>query len=135
MIFNKTTVLPQQPPEEAQRLLREAIYDKQEVIFVVLGASDARAALVSRAGRLARDEMGLRWVVWARDLQSVLPVIASLKEGPEQSGARAKILGGGVQAFTVSFRDRICDIIENDEEVDNSRVEFAYAAAEEDEGK
>lgn len=135
MIFNKTTVLPQNEPDEARRLFREAVYDKPEIVFVVLGMSPDRETLVSRAGRLARDEMGIRWVVWARDVQTVRPIIESMKEGPGQGGARQKILAGNVQAFTVSFHDRICDVIGNGEEADNARVELAYVSAEEDEGR
>lgn len=127
MEFRKTTVLPQGDAAEANRLLREMIFDRPDVLLVVVGEGAASERLVSRAGQLAGDDGEPRWVVWARALDDIRPTVETLN-GP--AAAKSSVLSGAAQAFSVSFANAIADAIKSGSEPDNVRVEQAYARAE-----
>ncbi|NOJ80499.1 hypothetical protein [Myxococcus xanthus] len=127
MEFRKTTVLPLNDAQEAQRLLRKLINDEPYVLFVVLGEGLSREQLVSKAGKFAGLESDLKWVVWARSLEQVRPEIEKLK-GDAQ--LKNKVLTASPQAFVLSFADELCDVIEQNEAANNVRVVKAYLSGQ-----
>jgi len=126
MEFRKTTVLPLGNPAEAQRLLRRWIFDEPHIVFVALGEGAVAEALVARAGRLAGPDEEKRWVVWARSEKDIDDVIVQLNVDDAKKGA----IRNGALAFSVSFGNEIADVVDRNDELDNVRVEIAYARAE-----
>lgn len=127
MEFRKTTVLPLDNAQEAQRLLRQLINDEPYVLFVVLGEGPEREQLVSKAGKFAGLEGDLKWVVWARSLEQVRPVLETLKG---DSQIKNKVLTASPQAFVLSFADEFRDVIEQNEAANNVRVVKAYLSGQ-----
>jgi hypothetical protein len=94
---------------------------------VVLGPGDDAAALASRAGSFAGDDIDLRWVIWARDRSAIAGEIQKLAD---PNGFKATILGEGVQAFTLNVQDTICAVIRLDEPADNVHIVTAFMEAD-----
>ena len=128
MEFRKTTVLPLDKPQEAERLFRHYVYDQPHVLFVVVGSGPKCEALVSKAGMFAGIESEPRKVIWMRDLDSLRQSLEGLKE--KTPGMKSTVLSGGALAFVLSLGDEIRDVITSQETVDNVRVNLAFLRAE-----
>lgn len=128
MEFRKTTVLPIDDTQAARHLFRQWVHDRPHVLFVVLGSGPDREALVSKAGMFAGAELQPRWVIWARDLNTLREDIAQLKEGT--AGLKQEVLAGHARAFVLSLGDVIRDVITEADAADNVRVNLGYMRAE-----
>ncbi len=122
----KTTILPTDDADLAQRLFRHWVYEVPRVLFVVLGTGPKAEALTQRADTLAGLPPDPRWVIWARFPEQLVPVVSAF------SGKKPTLTGPAVdRAFALSLTDNVRDVLTAAEpEPDLVRVLQAYARAE-----
>lgn len=98
----KTTILPTDDAQLAQRVLRDLIYEEPLVLLVVLGTGEEANTFVERASRNAGARNEPWWVVWARKPKAMQPVLDDLTG--KKLGDVDKLRG-----FTLSMSDRVVD--------------------------
>jgi len=122
-MLKKTTILPDDA-KVAERLFNDLVHNQPYYLFVALGADANAETVAQRADSLAGLPEEPRWVVWARNPQSIAKVVKKLVNAD-------KVDLDSARAFTLSLSDEVRDVIEGDEPVPNlTRILLAFANAE-----
>lgn len=122
-MLKKTTILPDDA-KVAERLFSDLVHNQPYYLFVALGADANAETVAQRADSLAGLPDEPRWVVWARNPQSIAKVVKKLVNAD-------KVDLDSARAFTLSLSDEVRDVIEGDEPVPNlTRIFEAFSSAE-----
>ncbi|MDZ4782571.1 MAG: hypothetical protein SGJ19_20180 [Planctomycetia bacterium] len=125
MMLRKTTIIPTDDADLAQKLMRHLIFEEAHVLMVVLGDDALAEQTVRRADKLTGSLVEPRWIAWLRKPELVQNLLNELKVTEAQ---RDKLRGA--IACTLSFNDVVCDIVPAAPKPDMFRLRDAFKAAE-----
>ncbi|HSN50424.1 MAG TPA: hypothetical protein VLR52_04265 [Bacteroidales bacterium] len=122
-----TVILPVDNDKQAYASLYDLIYNRDVVLFAVVGTDIWSEELVQPADRLAGKRQPIRRVVWIRNIEGVRNLIEKLFR---ESGVGSEVPFHSF-AFSLSRDHKVCDFLYPTEgHISISRIDESFVAAE-----